>query len=401
MAAVALLSYSSVRAYLECPLRWKFLYVDKLQETPRGYFSFGRTVHSVLEELVRPLVIPSARRTASGATQRTLDAFASAGSAPVAPGRLMTEPEMLAAYERLWVGDGYTSTEEEARYRALGRDLLVRYHGELTAERPLPVAVEEHLETRWDGVPIHGYIDRIDRTPTGGLEILDYKTSRELSGEDARQSDQLSMYQVLVERNYAEPVESLTLYHLRSLTPLRVPKRGPAELESLFGRVGTVSDGIRSQAYEPTPGRQCSRCEFKSRCPEFRDVPDTEQGRLSALVDRFAQLREQEVALDQQLRATADELHQEAERLGVHRVPGSKDVAIRRREEAWRFPLDAVGPILAAHGYESPTTPLDDAAIRRMVRDPTVGGELRRKLAETGGRQVRWYWVLEDSNGKA
>ncbi|EQD29015.1 hypothetical protein B1B_18798, partial [mine drainage metagenome] len=69
-----------------------------------------------------------------------------------------------------------------------------------------PVALEEHLEARWDGIPIHGYIDRIDRTPDGGLEIVDYKTSRELSREDARGSDQLSIYQVLVETNYTEPV---------------------------------------------------------------------------------------------------------------------------------------------------------------------------------------------------
>ncbi|EQD27879.1 hypothetical protein B1B_18994, partial [mine drainage metagenome] len=54
MVAIAQLSYSSIRAYEECPLRWKFLYVDRLPEAPRGYFSFGRTVHSVLEELLQP-----------------------------------------------------------------------------------------------------------------------------------------------------------------------------------------------------------------------------------------------------------------------------------------------------------------------------------------------------------
>jgi putative RecB family exonuclease len=59
---VPALSYSSYSTYLECPLRWKFLYIDRLPEVPRGYFTFGRVVHSVLEELVRPMVLPSARR---------------------------------------------------------------------------------------------------------------------------------------------------------------------------------------------------------------------------------------------------------------------------------------------------------------------------------------------------
>jgi putative RecB family exonuclease len=65
VASTAPLSYSSYRTYLECPLRWKFLYVDRIPETPRGYFTFGRVIHSVLEELVRPLVVPTARRASA------------------------------------------------------------------------------------------------------------------------------------------------------------------------------------------------------------------------------------------------------------------------------------------------------------------------------------------------
>lgn len=399
VASVPALSYSSVRAYLECPLRWKFLYRDKLPETPRGYFSFGRTVHSVLEELVRPLVIPSARRTVSGGTQQTLDTWDGPG-APGVPGRLMSPEELLATYDRLWIRDGYSTSDEEARYRSLGRDLLLRYHDSVVRDPPTPVSVEEHLEARWDGVPIHGYIDRIDRTATGGLEIVDYKTTRELSAEDARDSDQLSMYQVLVEKNYTEPVERLTLYHLRSLTPLRAPRRAPEAISGLFERVGTVSDGIRAEAYEPSPGRQCSRCEFKALCPEFRDVPEFDRRRLAALVDRFAELRGEEGRVETELKAVAESLHREAERLGVHRIPGSAGVAIRRREEGWRFPADEVAPILAEHGFESPGALLDDDTIRRLVRDASLDGAMRRRLAETGARHVRWYWTVEDPNGK-
>jgi RecB family exonuclease len=283
------LSYSSYRTYQECPLRWKFLYIDRLPEAPRGYFTFGRVIHSVLEELVGPLVIPTARRAGENERQRTLDEWHPRPGAPGAQ-RWMTEEELLAAYDRAWSSEGYVSLEEESRYRALGRELLLRYYEFLVRERPIPVAVEEHLETRWDGIPVHGYIDRIDRTPSGGLEIVDYKTSRDLSSDDARESDQLSLYQVLVEGNYAEPVHGLTLYHLRSLTPLRAAPRERTELAGLHDRLGTVFDGIRAEAYEPTPGRHCTRCDFRDRCPEFRTVPTAEGERLRLLVDRFEAL---------------------------------------------------------------------------------------------------------------
>jgi len=396
--AVPALSYSSFRTYQECPLRWRFLYIDKLPEAPRGYFTFGRVVHSVLEQLVAPLVVPSARRVSENDRQRTLDEWHAHPSA-AAPARWMTSEELLAAYDRAWSGEGYASPEEESRYRALGREILLRYYDFLVRERPLPVAVEEHLEARWDGIPVHGYIDRIDRTPAGGLEIVDYKTSRDLSSDDARDSDQLSLYQVLVESNYAEPVQGLTLYHLRSLTPLRVAPRERAALAGLHDRLGTALDGIRAEAFEPTPGRHCTRCDFRDRCPEFRSVPEADGQRLRVLVDRFETLRNEENRLEGELRRTAEELHRAAEELGVHRVPGTRSVAVRRREEAWQYTLDNVRPLLERAGLSHRVTSGTPEEIRRLVRDTSVDPEVRRRVAETGARRVKWYWDLEQENG--
>ncbi len=397
MRAVPTLSYSSSRTYLECPLRWKFLYVDRLSEAPRGYFTFGRTIHAVLERLMGPLVVPANRRATSADNQRTLDHYG--------PGEregdslLMSREALIATYDALWSSEGYTSPEEEARYRALGADMLLGYYGQLEASPPQPVAVEQHLETAWDGIPIHGYIDRLDRTPTGGLEILDYKTSRELSREDARDSDQLSIYQVLVERNYPDPVDGLTFYHLRSLTPIRSAPRPKPTLETLYDRLGQVTDGIRSEAFDPTPGRQCGRCEFQSLCPEFRSVPTDERQQLRELVDRFARLREEENRLSGELERTAADLHAAAERAGVHRVPGSQRVAIRRREESWVYPPERIGPMLVKGRATDLPRPERPEEVRRFLRDPSVDPALRRRVADAGTRRVRWYWELEDQDG--
>jgi putative RecB family exonuclease len=400
MTALPALSYSSYRTYAECPLRWKYLYVDHLPEAPRGYFTFGRVIHSALEELVRPLVVPSARRIGEAESQRTLDEW---GTAPrkAEERRWLTLEELLGAYDRLWLSDGYTSPEEEARYRDLGRDLLRRFYDQLARERPSPVSVEEHLEARWDGIPVHGYIDRIDRTAAGGLEVVDYKTTRDLSGEDARDSDQLSLYQVLVERNYAEPVAGLTLYHLRSQTPIRVPPRARPTLQLLHERMGEVIDGIRADVFEPTPGRQCSRCDFRPICPEFKPVPAADEARMRLLVDRFESLRADEHRLEQELRRTAEELHHAAEELGVHRIPGSRSTAIRRKEEAWQYTLDPVRPLLEESGLSARVASGRPEDVRRLVRDPSVNPELRRKISETGARRVKWFWELEGANGAA
>jgi putative RecB family exonuclease len=393
------LSYSSYHTYLECPLRWKYLYVERRPETPKGYFTFGRVVHSVLEELVRPLVVPAARRRGGTDAQTTLHDWGAQPGVEVETARRTLGPdELLALYDRSWTSEGYTSPEEEQRYKALGRTMLLGYRDLLARRPPSPVGLEAHLETRWDGIPIHGYVDRIDRTENGGLEVVDYKTSRELSRTDAFESDQLALYQVLVEANYREPVERLTLFHLRSLTPLESPPRARRTLEPLHNRLGEVADGIRAEAFEPTPGRQCSRCDFRTICPEFRAVPAEEETRLTALVDRFDQLRAEERRLNAEMARTAEELHRSAEELGLHRVRGSKAVALRRREVAWQYPLERVRPMLEREGHAPSTGPDSPEQVRRLLRDPAIPPELRRKVAETGSRRVSWYWELEDAD---
>jgi putative RecB family exonuclease len=394
VARSSTLSYSSLRTYLECPLRWKFLYIDGLQEAPRGYFSFGRTVHAVLEELVRPLVLPFARNASAGQSQRTLEEFGRSAelSAPKSP---MGREELLRTYSRLWVREGYTSPEEEARYRTLGEELLLRYYDGLLAEPPRPVAVEEHLEANWEGIPIHGYVDRIDLTPTGGLEVLDYKTTRGLSWADAQGSDQLSFYQVLVQKNYPSPVESLALYDLRGSVALRVPRRSEQELLPLQEQVGEVASGIRDEVYDPTPGRHCQRCEFQGICPEFRKVPVEEAEHLQKLVDRFISLRNEEVKVDGELKRVAEELHREAERIGVHRIPGKRGTALRRREERIDVPPDSVRELLVKERLLDRVSAPDPERLRKLLKDPALDPGLRRKLLELSGRAVRWFWELE------
>jgi hypothetical protein len=125
-------------------------------------------------------------------------------------------------------------------------------------------------------------------------------------------------------------------------------------------------------------------------------MPEADGPRLAALVDRFDALRADERRLERELARTASELHRAAEELGLHRVPGSRTVAVRRREVAWQYPLEVVRPMLARSGVDGrlETDSVED--VRRLLRDPSVPSELRRKVAETGSRQVRWYWELEE-----
>lgn len=255
------LSYSSFHTYEECPQRWKFLYVDGLEEAQRSYFSFGRSMHLALEAFVAPMV-------EGGASQRGQTSLLDFGGVPASQTPISVE-ELLELFKRVWVSEGYASADEEERYFLTGKDLLRRFHSAYTASIPKTIAVEKDLSGSMEGVKIHGIIDRIDLVNGETLDVLDYKTTRELSVQDAVASDQLTFYQFLAEQNYDKPVSSLTLYHLRSLKPLSSPPRDKKKKIEVTTRVGRVWDGMTAEKYEPAPGPQCRRCEFRSRCPVF------------------------------------------------------------------------------------------------------------------------------------
>jgi len=44
------ISYTQLSAWMECPHRWKQMYVDKIKTPPNIYFSFGTAMHETLQE---------------------------------------------------------------------------------------------------------------------------------------------------------------------------------------------------------------------------------------------------------------------------------------------------------------------------------------------------------------
>lgn len=261
------LSHSSIKTYRDCPQKWKFRYIDRIPDKPRSFFSFGKSVHAGLEFLYDRV------RTARPA----LD-------------------ELLDHYRGAWLRDGYESPAQEKWFFQEGERILRGFYAKHGADFQAVREVELKFTISVEGVPVTGYIDRIDNTAKGGLAIIDYKTGKAFDKSRVRNDPQLTLYQLAVETLLGKPVESVTLYHLNSLTPLTVPAHSPKMKDDLKATVLEAARGISDMKFDATPDEKgvCHYCDYAQICPALsaraRASTKPASNAVAPLVDRFGKI---------------------------------------------------------------------------------------------------------------
>jgi DNA helicase II / ATP-dependent DNA helicase PcrA len=232
-----LLSASDIETYLTCPLKYKFARVFRIPSEPTLNQRFGILVHQVLE-----------RFHAGGTATRTL-------------------PELLGLLEAGWRRGGFGDSEEERQLRAKATQALVRYHDRFRAEDGEPVWFERSFQFRLGPHLLRGRVDRVDRLPDGGYELIDYKTGRPKTAAQLKDDVQLSLYAVGARESWQLDAAQQAYYYV--LDDEKVPvDRTEEDREWIEGTVLDVADGILSQGFEPTPSfAACSMCDYRIACP--------------------------------------------------------------------------------------------------------------------------------------
>jgi len=353
------LSYTQISLYQTCPLSYKLQYIDGLEQKEKGYFSFGTTMHECAEYFFKVKVPP--------------------------PPSL---EELLQFYERTWHSEGYESAEEEADYKAYGREMLAKFWEIHSPDFRMPIAVEWMFNIDVEGVKLRGFIDRVDKLDSGGLSIVDYKTDRELfTKEDLEKNLQLTLYQLAVEQSWYLPVERLTLYHFRSNIPCSCEPRSQAQLEEAKNLVLAVAEGITEERFPAIESGRCP-CDFAEHCPYYRQklVAEPEEtdilgGMASAeAVERYVSLQNEIKELQLQL----DELKQmiiafcQAE--GLNRVYGSEHALTYKMMERAGFSEAEVRALLEPEGLWQRVLGFDQSKIKELITDEAVARDIRHKL---------------------
>jgi DNA helicase-2/ATP-dependent DNA helicase PcrA len=231
-----LLSATDIETYRTCPLKYKFARVFRIPSEPTINQRFGILVHQVLERYHAP----DARQGL---------------------------PELLGLLEAGWRRGGFGDSEEERQLRAKATQSLMRYHDRFQDEEGQPVWFERSFQFKLGPHVLRGRVDRVDRLPEGGYELIDYKTGRPKSAAQLREDVQLSLYAVGAREAWQLEAAQQAYYYV--LDDEKVPvERSEEDRDWITETVLEVGEGIQAQGFEPTPSyAACSMCDYRIACP--------------------------------------------------------------------------------------------------------------------------------------
>ncbi|HNG97195.1 MAG TPA: PD-(D/E)XK nuclease family protein, partial [Candidatus Absconditabacterales bacterium] len=290
-------STSQVQTYIQCPLKYRYKYVDKIpveEFVETADIVLGKIVHASLEKLykdVNNMKIPS--------KEQLLEYYHGL--------RSEKEKEAKDKGGEIVIHGEYTVQD----YKARGESYLKKYYDKHSPFEDIKVIDTElnfvfELE---EGISFQGIIDRLDKVGDTFI-ISDYKTNKRLPTEDKDgYIEQLTLYGIGIRQKYGKYFEKIQakLYFLhfdiedeRELTQ--------EKLDQVLEKYKTIIKEIEKKkelfalgnkkVFEAKQGTLCRFCDYQSICPLFNyiNTDDEVAGDLSlktikALVDEFVELK--------------------------------------------------------------------------------------------------------------
>jgi len=242
------ISNSKRETFKQCRLKYKYNYVNRYESTDignTGALHFGSFIHEIFEK---------------GYTSTSLNQLLE-----IANG-LKDKYDFPDKYNK----DIEKCLKNFLRFNAqLPKETLIEHH-----------FVEEVIE----GIKHEGYIDRIVKSPSGTVLVIDYKTSRrEKSKFELFNDNQGKSYVYAAHKLTRAPIKDITFSHYYPLTNNIVAvtyTEGATRqhIKSIIDEVWTIRK-CKSDDLYPSKNEFCQWCSYKSICPLYNDV-EVVKGRL-------------------------------------------------------------------------------------------------------------------------
>ena len=200
-------SYSKINSFNNCPLRYRFIYIDRIKKKDEGIEAFlGKVIHRCLEWIY-------AEKINNDRTYYSLDIIVNKFKEFWDESwhdqiRLFQfkNPKKLSDFVKKKKMDYYT----------LGVNWLVSYYSRYGPYfNDNVVNVEEKISFSIGGYTFNSIIDRVDMINLNSIKVLDYKTGKKYFTEKKLLVDlQMGIYYYAIQSKFPDiQIENITLSH--------------------------------------------------------------------------------------------------------------------------------------------------------------------------------------------
>ncbi len=249
------LSASRAKEFMTCPLQYRLHVIDGIKEPATLATAMGTLIHLVLEHLFD---VPAPERTPERAQSMVQAAF---------DHQIAHDASVL---------DLFADDTHRAAWMADVRRVLGQYFQVEDPRRLEPAGREQRVDVITSaGIRLRGFIDRIDRSPTGELRVVDYKTGK---APQPRFIDgalyQMRYYALLLRESSRLPARAQLLY-LKSGQVLTLDPE-PSDIDRFDREITRLWEQIevaaRARVFEPRKNSLCHWCRVQSMCPLFGGI---------------------------------------------------------------------------------------------------------------------------------
>lgn len=227
------LSYNAINSYSFCPKYYKFRHLWQLETARTGGIQFGTNMHRIVQQVNEQI---------------------STGNDPKAI-------DLSALVEETYKNSLTDSATTRNRYKETALRQIQKYVNKFDEMYPnfRLISSEEQFDCLIGDVSINGRFDMVAEV-NGDLVLTDFKT-----GDEADYSNQLSLYSLCYKEKHDALPKKLGVYYFQT-GEFKVVE--PMNEDAVVKEVTNVRDKIELQMFQPTPGKNCSSCSYKSICKD-------------------------------------------------------------------------------------------------------------------------------------
>ena len=244
-------SYSQLNTYVDCPKKYRYVYILKVPSKPHASLSFGSTVHNTLKDLY--VLLRDSKEGLEGIVERP------------------TKKTLLDLYDKHWISSGYDSKAHEQKRKSFGKKVLSKYFDTLYSEDQRPYMLEESFSVHLGESLFVGKIDRIDIVDDSKdvleVEIIDYKTGKVKNDINIKKDLQLPLYALFAEEKLGLKVVSAKYVFVEHGEVIEVDVSSERKLKAREN-ILEIIEKVKKKDFKATPGYLCRYCDYSTICED-------------------------------------------------------------------------------------------------------------------------------------